>query len=305
MKKQTIRKQTHKGLQWLEIRWPRPLEIETAQEVIARLATSGQNNPLIFEVRANKSGVRYLLGAELSWLKQIAQILESGVPGIRLKPCISRREVTYARRVKASRPQLALNTQNTLSVIRATLASLAQIKQDGEEAVLQIVLGRPYTPSLLPNKLTDPEASWLDVLRGTVASASSESRKLLHDKVNFHGFQATIRIGTLAKRPITAIHMAQRILSGLKIMESAGAKLFTSFERSVNFNTSIFPWRYPMRLSIKELTGFLCWPLGDGDLPGLAGIHPRVLLPPKWLSQFFKHFVFAICYRLSRSAGFF
>ena len=37
-----------------------------------------------------------------------------------------------------------------------------------------------------------------------------------------------------------------------------------------------------MRLSVKELAGIMCLPLSDMDLPGVAGIHPRVITPPDW-----------------------
>ena len=42
------------------------------------------------------------------------------------------------------------------------------------------------------------------------------------------------------------------------------------------------PWHFPLELSIKELANFLLLPLGDMELPGLPGLHPRTILPPDW-----------------------
>lgn len=270
-------------IQWMEIRWPRPLEMETAQEVIAQLATMERGVPLIWELRASKGRVRYLLGAEAHCLKQTLRLLQSGIQGIRMKPCAEREDIHYVRQIRASHPQLSLNTQNTMAVIRATLAALVQTKHSNEETVIQIVLGKARTPSLLPAKLADPKSSWLDALRGTVSPATSESRKLLRDKITYHGFDTVLRIGASADTPTKAIQTIQNVLSGLKVVESAGAKLDAVSEKSASLNQAICPWHFPMRLSIKELTGFLCWPLGDGDLPGVAGLHSRMVLPPSWL----------------------
>jgi hypothetical protein len=38
-----------------------------------------------------------------------------------------------------------------------------------------------------------------------------------------------------------------------------------------------------VRLSCKELPLFLGWPMGDEYFEGVAGLHPRPLLPPEWL----------------------
>lgn len=273
------------GVCWLEIIWPRPFEIETAQEAIAHLATIGRRGSLVFEIRARRGRLRYLLGAQPESLNRIMSLLQSEISGIRFTKCAGRARVSFAGVVKASHPRLSLNIGNTLSMIRSTLASFAQVKYDDDEVVLQIMLGRAYTPSLLPSKLSDPQASWLDVLRGTISPATSESRRLLHEKVNYHGFDTVIRIGAITEDKSRAFGYIQGVLSGLKVAESAGTRLKTVSERASAIDEAHCPWRFPMKLSVRELIGFLCWPLGEGELPGVAGLHPRVVYPPAWLKH--------------------
>lgn len=51
----------------------------------------------------------------------------------------------------------------------------------------------------------------------------------------------------------------------------------------LHFNSVRIPWRYPLRLSASEIACLLGWPIGDGDLPGLPPVSPRLIAPPAWL----------------------
>ena len=41
----------------------------------------------------------------------------------------------------------------------------------------------------------------------------------------------------------------------------------------------------PLRLSVKETACFLLLPAGEEELPGTPGLHPKLLLPPKWYRE--------------------
>ena len=75
----------------------------------------------------------------------------------------------------------------TKAVVRAGLAALTESKGD-TETVLQVILGRAYAPSPVPNNLSDPHASWLSVILGDVEKASAESRKTVKEKVEQQDF---------------------------------------------------------------------------------------------------------------------
>ncbi|MDQ3405948.1 MAG: type IV secretory system conjugative DNA transfer family protein [Actinomycetota bacterium] len=48
-------------------------------------------------------------------------------------------------------------------------------------------------------------------------------------------------------------------------------------ESAAGLNQARAPWWWPLRLGVTELLGLLAWPLGDGDLPGVAPMHPKRL----------------------------
>ncbi|MCM1222411.1 MAG: type IV secretory system conjugative DNA transfer family protein [Lachnospiraceae bacterium] len=45
------------------------------------------------------------------------------------------------------------------------------------------------------------------------------------------------------------------------------------------------PWHFPLRLSVKELSGFMLLPVGEDTLPGTVPLHPKAALPPGWYRE--------------------
>jgi energy-coupling factor transporter ATP-binding protein EcfA2 len=301
-----------KPLTWAEIHWPRPLETEPVLSLLTHLATIDRFSQIVFEVRAKHGHIHFLIGAEAGLLKRIEKLVHGEMAGVRFSSKVERAEMVVVRSVKLSRPQLTLNTGNQTAVIRSVLAALAQTKRSGDETVLQVVLGHSFTPSLLPNKLSDPTASWLDLIRGSVPPASAESRSLMKGKTTYHGFAAAVRIGGVATDSTAsshhsvrfphhqnstdsnktmpkpsysipkAVHQVRNVFTALKVAESAGVRLRAVPDKPRNLNLGKCPWFYPMRLSIRELVSVLAWPLGEDEYCGVAGLHPRILLPPAW-----------------------
>lgn len=101
----------------------------------------------------------------------------------------TRKNVASAKTLHISHPVLSLKTDNALAVARAALATIVQAKEN-EEIVLQIVLGPSFPPSSLPNKISDPHASWLNVLCGDIAPASAESRASIKEKLSYYKREA-------------------------------------------------------------------------------------------------------------------
>lgn len=149
--------------------------------------------------------------------------------------------------------------------------------------MLQILLGRPLSPALLPSNLADPRSSWIDVLRGTIGSASAETRSSLRTRASLHGFQTAIRVGASCVNPDRTRLLVLNLVNALRVAEAAGVRLHFSGEPAHLLNEVRRPWRWPTRLSAKELVGLTGWPLGDGALPGIRGEHPKLLAPPEGL----------------------
>jgi len=271
----------YEELTWREVTWQRPFTLEAVQEMLVHLAGLNTRGAIVWEVRGNRERIRYLLGTEQCHGSKIRQAM---LPHGKIQfhaPTDERIPVTSAAQLKVSKPTLALQSNCALSVARAALAAINQAKPS-EELVIQIVLGPAYTPSPMPHELPDPHASWLNTALGNVAPASSESRAAVKDKIAHHGFGCVVRLGTATTPPAAVNVRLNGLLAALRTMESAGVRFTTAPDNPAKLNEAHIPWHFPLRLSVKELANFLLLPIGDEDLPGAPGLHPKLCLPPEW-----------------------
>ncbi|MDE7415062.1 MAG: type IV secretion system DNA-binding domain-containing protein [Lachnospiraceae bacterium] len=274
-----MRKHKISDICWREVRWHRPYKLETVWEVLSHLAALSPRGAIIWEIRGRKGAISYLLGADHQYINSIEEVFAAhgDVQFSNIK-VDHRTLMDTARQLKISHPSLSLRTDITEAVVRAGLATLAENKGN-TETVLQIILGRAYAPSPVPNNLTDPHASWLSVMLGNVEKASAESRKTVKEKAEQQAFQTVVRISANGDG---ATARCRSLISALKVLESAGVRIHEETEDSKQLNTAHVPWHFPLRLSIKELANFLLLPAGEEELPGTPGLHPKLTLPPKW-----------------------
>ncbi len=263
-----------------EVSWPRPFDPELAMDLLTRLAVDREIGTLIWEARADSDGIRYLVGCSRSHMPALAEVLQSHVDGVRLSAGPQRPEVSLAARMDVSQNSLALSTDRVLAAVRAVLAGLATAKPERGELVLQVMLGARVAPAMLPGKLNDPRASWLDFILGTVRPATPETRASMKARACNHGFRSTIRLGAHAENPAKARYLLLSLFGGLKVVESAGVHLRLNRESATALNEVHRPWQWPLTLSAQELVSLMGWPLGEGTLPGVKGMHPKVLPPP-------------------------
>lgn len=267
------------NLVFKEIVWARPYKTEAVWEVLTHLAALSLRGAVIWEVRSQNDKVSYLIGAAARYIRNIEEAIKAhGDIQFHEVGAEKRNAVTTARQLKISHPTLSLKTDITEAVIRAGLAALTEDKS-GTEMVIQIVLGRAYAPSPVPTNLADPNATWLQVLFGDVQKASAESRKSVKEKAEQHIFQAVIRIGITGENTNTRL---QSIISAFKVLESAGVRIREETIKPSDLNTVHVPLRFPLKLSVKELSSFLLLPAGEEELPGTPGLHPKLTLPPHW-----------------------
>ena len=88
-----------------------------------------------------------------------------------------------------------------------------------------------------------------------------------------------IRIGASGANGLSLL---RSILSALKVLESAGVRIYTDSENPERLTRVHVPWHFPLKLSVKELSNFLLLPTGEAELPGTPGLHPKLTLPPLW-----------------------
>lgn len=278
-----MRKHQIENLIWREMVWQRPFRLETVWEVLTHLSAMTPRGAVIWECRGSSGNAAHLLGASRTHIGKIEQAFRAhGDVQFHDIPYNVRTPIKVSRQIKISHPVLSLNTDVTASVVRAGLAALTEDKR-GVETVLQVVLGRGFAPSPTPADLPDPNASWLNVLFGSVSKASTEDRKTARQKADQHGFQVAIRIGVSDERATARL---RSLLSALKILESAGVRIYDEVEDAHHLNNAHIPWHFPLqRLSVKELANFLLLPAGEEELPGTPGLHPKLTLPPAFYRQ--------------------
>ena len=271
-----------KNLLFKEFVWRRPFEIESVFDLLIHLASLSPRATLVWEARGHGGFVRYILGADYKHWSKIEEAMKShgNIQFYNLHKR-DRLPVGEARHLKFTSQCLALNTNVTMAVIRAGLAAMAAVRE-GEESVLQIILGSSYAPSTIPAKMLDPTASWMHRALAGVGQASPESRSSAKEKASQHGFHAAIRIGVTGRNNtgrLASIHGA------IKTLESAGVRIHAYPEKPLRLNNAHAPFFYPLRISVKELASFLLLPAGEEVLDGAEGLHPKPMLPPSWLKE--------------------
>ena len=253
---------------WLEVSWERPFIVEDVFEALTHLSSLSPRGAVIWECRGKDGRVTHLLGADRRYIGKIAQAFRAhGDIQFREVYGSSRTIVRVARELKITRPVLSLNTNLAQSVIRAGLAAMTEDKR-GTETVLQVVLGRGFAPSPVPAALSDPHATWLEVIFGSVSKATAEARNTVREKAEQHGFEAAVRIGVSDERAASRL---RALISALKVLETAGVRIHDEAENPGKLNSAHAPWHFPLRLSVKELANFLLLPAGRKNCPEPRG----------------------------------
>ena len=271
---------TTKELVWREVTLQRPYEMETLWAILTHIAALTSRGQLVWEARCKNGKMRYLIGTP-KWSVTRVQEAFKAHANAQFTDGVIREPVSTARRMKISRPVLSLNTEVSGAMIRAALAAMTGAKKD-TECVLQIVLGAPHTPSTVPKRVPDPTESWLEKMLGSVHNASAEQRRTMREKAEQYSFEAVLRIGMRGDHTATRLN---NIISAMRTLESAGVHIHAEKESVLHLNHATLPWRMPLRLSVKEMACFLLLPAGEEELPGTPGLHPKLLLPPKWYRE--------------------
>jgi hypothetical protein len=203
------------------------------------------------------------------------------MPGMRIDASKAQRTQMplISGRVGVSHPNLALGVDRIASVSRSTLAALAATGK-GESIVLQVLLGGRLRPTMVARGASDPHDSWFDLLQHGSRAASAEVRSSMRTRTSGHGFHATIRIGAHAATKERARELTVGVLGALRVAEASGVHLTFSPEDPIKITDAVQPWRWPLRLSAREATGLMGWPIGvdrEVDLPGMPARHPQRL----------------------------
>lgn len=267
------------SLTFYELLWQRPFALETVQAILGLLAETRPRGAVILEVRVSKGKINYYIGCNGNHAGKVKNCF-ARLTHVRFKVAAHsvRQPIAKAKRLRISKPNLALNVDLAESILRASLAALATVPKE-ETAVVQIILGAAYRPSNVPKHIEDPNTTWMDRILGQVREASADTLKSMREKASQYSFDAIIRVGATGNY---ASYYISSICSALQTMSASGVKVGSTDVDPTELNLATTPWQFPLRLSVKELSVLTLYPFGEETLPGVSGLHPKTLLPPDW-----------------------
>ncbi len=271
---------TTNTLVWREVLIQRPYEMETIQAVLTHIAALTSRGEIVWEARCRNGQMRYLIGTPKKSVSRVQEVLRAHT-SVQFVEGVPREKVSVARKLKISKPILQLNTDVAAATVRAALAAMTGAGAD-TETVVQVTLGAAYAPSSIPKNMPDPTASWFRAVFGNVYNATADQQKSARDKASQYRFDAVVRVGVSGGHLETRIN---NIISALRTLESAGVHIHAERDLPSHLDLAALPWRMPNRLSVKETACFMLLPAGEEELPGTPGLHPKLLLPPKWYRE--------------------
>ena len=262
-------------LVWHQLRFALPLAQDAAVGLVERILADGSLGRVVLELRAAGGQAVWAVGSRAG--ERLARVVCELVPGCRVSRGSSRRAVSQAVVVSARPVGAALATERLATVVRAVLAALASTAE-GEELVVQLQLGRRFSPQVLGR--VEPQG-WLELLGLVpIPSLSGERGRRMRAQVGRHRAAACLRLGVRAASPLRQRTLLQGLLGALRLLEGPGVRLRARTEHPAKLDAVRRPWRPGLELGAGEIVAMVGWPIGELPLPLLGSGHPRLVAPP-------------------------
>ena len=262
-------------LVWHQLRFALPLAQDAAVGLVERLLADNSLGRVVLELRAVGGQAAWAVGSYAG--ERLVSVVRELVPGCRVSRGFSRRAVSQAVVVSARPVGTPLATERLAAVVRAVLAALASTAE-GEELVVQLQLGRRFSPQALGR--VEPQG-WLELLGLVpIPSLSGERGRRLRAQVGRHRAAVCLRLGVRAASPLRQRTLLQGLLGALRLLEGPGVRLRARTEPPAKLDSVRRPWRAGLELGAGEIVAMAGWPVGEGALPATPSAHPRVLPLP-------------------------
>ena len=267
-------RRTH-PLVWHQLRFALPLAQDTAVGLVERLLADGSLGRVVLELRAAGGQAVWAVGSRAG--ERLVSVVRELVPGCRVSRGFSRRAVDQAVVVSARPLGALLAAERLAAVVRAVLAALA-VTADGEELVVQLQLGRRFSPQALGR--VEPQG-WLELLGLVpIPSLRGERGRRMRAQVGRHRAAVCLRLGVRAASPLRQRVLLQGLVGALRLLEGPGVRLRARTEHPAKLGGVRRPWRAGLELGAGEIVAMAGWPIGEGALPATPSAHPRVLALP-------------------------
>lgn len=265
---------------WRQLHWPHPLNSAQLLGLLKRLAAEQRRHPLVFEARARRGEVQYLLGGNEPAIRRMGRIVEELLPGATVSALNGpRTPVPRCARLQVRQQAVSLDTSTPLDSARVLLEALSAARREGEETALQILLGPGIVPELMRRPPNDSGSSWLDLLLRGNRPALPAMRASIQSKQGQFGFRVVVRAAAAAPTEPSRRTLMAGLQSAVGTLRVAGnqVRLVRDFDGALDEAKT--PLQWPTRLTIEEVSILLAPPIGKGSLPGLPSPHPKLLRP--------------------------
>ena len=262
-------------LAWHQLRFALPLAQDTAVGLVERILADSSLGRVVLELRASGGQAVWAVGSAAG--ERLVSVVRELVPGCRVSRGFPRRAVSQAVVVSARPVGAGLVVERLSAVVRAVLAAVA-VTAEGEELVVQLQLGRRFSPQVLGR--VEPQG-WLELLGLVpIPSLSGERGRRMRAQVGRHRAAASLRLGVRAASPLRQRTLLQGLLGALRLVEGPGVRLRARTEHPAKLDAVRRPWRTGLELGAGEIVAMAGWPVGEGALPATPSAHPRVLALP-------------------------
>lgn len=283
-------------LAWYRLDFPGSLDAEGAVAFVRSLAGRGRagwvapTNPLVFELRGDRHGVRFLVGLPESEARRLRGSMESWLPGlsVQLSPeAHGAAGLAVELRLRSQRRSLRSELQP--EVTRGLLASVAGLR-GGELVVVQWTLGGWLPRSPLPpaSEQGQPPTVWNFFEWGTPrlnAEEITEARKKQSEQLFACAGRVAVRAASAKRRR----SLVSRVVGAYQVLRVSGAgfsrRSLPSWWVSRRMDgASVNQIDPPSVLRADELVAVLGWPVGladDAALPGVELSQARLLRPDR------------------------
>lgn len=281
-----IRPSANDPLVWQRLYWPNPFSEAITFGLLRHWAAQIHAPQLILEVRADVTGVKYLVGTQLRYASMVRRAVEGLVHGaiVTASDPADREQIAAARRLQLSTAARSLEPMDPVASSRSILHALTTVGR-GERLIIQLVLGPRRAPTLAPPEHPRQGQSTLSkLLYGVLPEKQADNRKALVQKLGQHGFSAVVRIGVDAASAERRRALLLGLVAAITTTQSPGVRLKLKPENAERLNTPRSSWAMftpSQHLTAIEVARLSGWPVSDRDeqFPGQPPSHPRPMHP--------------------------